>query len=68
MVNLGLPLLVNQVKKETLHCENEKWAREECFKFKSPLKETCKESKGKFILAKYEKEFFWKLGYQNGSF
>ena len=24
MINLRLPLLINQVKKETLHCENEK--------------------------------------------
>ena len=50
MVNLGLSLLINQVNKETLHCENEKGAKEESFEFKSPLKETCKEFKGKLIL------------------
>ena len=41
MVNLALPLLINQVKKETLHCEK-KMPKEESFEFKSPLKEMCK--------------------------
>ena len=45
MVNLTLSSLITQVKKEILHCENEKWAKEDSFEFKSLLKETCKESK-----------------------
>ena len=61
-------MLINQVKKETLHRENEKGVKKEFFEFKSPSKEMCKESKGKLILDKYKEEFFffWKLGYQNG--
>ena len=58
--NLELHLLINQVKKEILHCENEKREKEESFKFKSPLKETCKESKLDLILAKYGDEYFLK--------
>ena len=45
MVNLASPFLFNQVKKKTLHCDNEKRTKEEFFEFKSPLKETCKKSK-----------------------
>ena len=59
MINLALPLLINEVKKETLHCENELRKIEGRSRIVTWDK-MKRELKSKYLPNKYRQDIFFK--------